>query len=317
MAKKQFELRPAGPGEANLFYTMTQNEDKSHGTIGHLRSDFGSGNEFWHTWWPHNDDTLNTPEFKAEFGAFVDSQRKKDGPMKDLAAMGKYCNRHTEGLLSENVYGYIAESEHYRYCLRCTPLRGWYNAYIYIYDKREQALYIGREQTAPEASHQRLILYMPIHGEMPGQDIDDYLNTYAGRIGGHTLLAFKDIIEKALVKHREPEEVRRGLMRWYGKDDGVNAKVYSAFFGVEERAGSLWGTVTCMVEGELTAQELEALKEDIEGQASDGWGEGFEQKDLETCEGILHLHLWDSQNWQLMTEAEFSQRYEQAQALEL
>ena len=164
---------------------------------------------------------------------------------------------------------------------------------------------------------QRLMLYMPIHGEMPGQDIDNYLSTYAGRIGGHTLLAFKDIIEKALVKHREPEEVRRGLMRWYGKDDGVNAKVYSAFFGVEERAGSFWGTVTCMVEGELTAQELKALKEDIESQASDGWGEGFAQKDLITPEGILYVHLWDSQDWQLMTEAEFSQRYEQAQALEL
>jgi len=57
---------------------------------------------------------------------------------------------------------------------------------------------------------QRLMLYMPIHGEMPGQDVDDYLSTYAGRINGHTLLEFKDIIEKALVKHREPEEVKRG-----------------------------------------------------------------------------------------------------------
>jgi len=65
------------------------------------------------------------------------------------------------------------------------------------------------------------------------------------------------------------------------------------------------------------SQELEVLKADLESQASDGWGEGFAQKDLITPEGILNVHLWDSQNWQLMTEAEFSQRHEQTQALEL
>ncbi|MDD4842428.1 MAG: hypothetical protein PHH80_10865, partial [Sphaerochaetaceae bacterium] len=35
---------------------------------------------------------------------------------------------------------FIAESENYRYCLRCTPIQGDYNVYLYIYDKRQQEM---------------------------------------------------------------------------------------------------------------------------------------------------------------------------------
>lgn len=62
---REFILRPASPGEAKLFYSMDAEEDRALGTVGHLRIDFGhGGKEFWHTWWPHNGDQFNTPEFK-------------------------------------------------------------------------------------------------------------------------------------------------------------------------------------------------------------------------------------------------------------
>lgn len=66
---------------------------------------------------------------------------RKNGPLKSLSAMSEYCSGHTAGRLgdgSRGSYGYIAESESYRYCLRCTPVQGDYNAYLYIYDKRQQ-----------------------------------------------------------------------------------------------------------------------------------------------------------------------------------
>ena len=31
-------------------------------------------------------------------------------------------------------YGYIVETEHYRYCLRCNPSPGDYNAYLTCFD---------------------------------------------------------------------------------------------------------------------------------------------------------------------------------------
>lgn len=58
-----------------------------------MRFDHGSGGkEFWTTWWEHNGNALNTPEFKAEFQQLVDELRR--GPLKDRTAMSSYCNSH-------------------------------------------------------------------------------------------------------------------------------------------------------------------------------------------------------------------------------
>jgi hypothetical protein len=139
---RKFVLRPASPDELGLFFSQDE-KDAELGTVGHLRADFGSkGKEFWSTWWPHNGNKLNTPEFKAELQDFVNELRE-NGPLKSLSAMHEYCGNHTAGRLgdgSRGSYGYIAESESYRYCLRCTPIQGDYNAYLYIYDRRVQEL---------------------------------------------------------------------------------------------------------------------------------------------------------------------------------
>lgn len=126
-----FALRPASIEEAGLFYSqMDEAEDAVLGTVGHIRMDFGaSGKEFYHTWWPHNGDQFNTGEFKDELQKFVDMLRA-DGPLTNLASMRNYCYQHG-GKITEDgrCFGYIAETEHYRYCLRCTPSPGEYQGY--------------------------------------------------------------------------------------------------------------------------------------------------------------------------------------------
>ena len=66
----RFEIRPASPEEAGLFYAQFPAEDERLGAIDHVRMDFGrSGNEFWHTWWPRGPENLNSPAFKSELSA--------------------------------------------------------------------------------------------------------------------------------------------------------------------------------------------------------------------------------------------------------
>ena len=123
--EEKFHIRPARPDEAGLFYTPHPEEDKRLGTVGHVRMDFGrSGNEFWHTWWPRGPEELNSPVFKAELQEVVDTLR--ESVLKNRFAMERFCYEHggkISGGWTQN-YGYIVETEHYRYCLRCNPSPG-------------------------------------------------------------------------------------------------------------------------------------------------------------------------------------------------
>ena len=118
----QFHIRPTRPEEAGLFYAQHPEEDKRLGAVGHVRMDFGrSGNEFWHTWWPRGPEELNSPAFKAELQEVVDTLR--ESVLKNRFAMERFCYEHggkISGGWTQN-YGYIVETEHYRYCLRCNP----------------------------------------------------------------------------------------------------------------------------------------------------------------------------------------------------
>ena len=113
-----------------------------------------------------------------------------------------------------------------------------------------------------------------------------------------------------LFKNRMQEEQVRGIMYWYRKPDSVNDKVHSVVFDVEQRHGRLWGVAECQISGELSAEELATLKKYISGQASDGWGEGFEQQEIALDGGReLYVHLWQDEDWSIRTEQERFEPY--------
>ncbi|MEG1305492.1 MAG: DUF4314 domain-containing protein [Oscillospiraceae bacterium] len=158
----------------------------------------------------------------------------------------------------------------------------------------------------PPETH-TLKLYMPLTADLYERNEYGDLESEPAELGGFTLVEYEDKIIAALKKEREPAEAERGLMTYYSENDSVNSKVKSYIFTVEVRSGRLWGVAKCLVAGELTPDELETLKENIEGQAADGWGEGFEQREIKTDAGELYVHLWNgSDSWRLCTADELS-----------
>ncbi|WP_243154183.1 LPD28 domain-containing protein [Pseudoflavonifractor sp. 60] len=137
-----YQMCPASPEEAGLFYAQTPERDEELGAIGHVRIDFGSGGTgFYHTWWPRGPEESNTQEFRDELDKVVNDLRK--GILKDLPSMCRYCcgsEGAIEGGSCCQNYGFTLETERYIYRLRCNPIEGDYQAYISCFVRQEQEL---------------------------------------------------------------------------------------------------------------------------------------------------------------------------------
>ena len=150
-----------------------------------------------------------------------------------------------------------------------------------------------------------LKLYMPLIADLYERNEYGEFDDSSTLLEGNELQGYEAQILAALMKNRVPEETERGIIHWYDKSDRVNTKVYSVVFTVDSRDGELWGVAECRVAGELSDVELETLKEYISGQASDGWGEGFEQREILVENGCkLYVHFWNSDEWSIQTEQE-------------
>ena len=149
-----------------------------------------------------------------------------------------------------------------------------------------------------------LKLYMPLTADLYERNEYGEFDDCSILLEGSELRGYQDQITAALVKNRMPEEAERGIMHWYHKPDSINTKVHSAVFTVDSRGGELWGIAECRVAGELSDTEMDTLKEFITGQASDGWCEGFEQREIAVDDCELYVHFWNSDEWSIQTEQE-------------
>ena len=150
-----------------------------------------------------------------------------------------------------------------------------------------------------------LKLYMPMTVDRFESDGWGGTEDEPTELSNYEAVRYVDSINAALRRENLPAEAERGLMHYYGKNDEVDRKVRKVTFAAEVRDQKLWGVAECQVAGELTPVELTELKEFVSGQASDGFGEGFEQREISVPDGHeIHAHLWQWENWSIQTEQE-------------
>lgn len=119
-----------------------------------------------------------------------------------------------------------------------------------------------------------LKLYMPLR--ITTYDIENEYGykEYANEpqeISNAEVVEYLDVILMAIEENNLPEEEQRGLMRYYDDHDSVNAKVSKYVFSVELVEGELMGVAVLTLNDKLTLKELKKIKDNITGQASDGY----------------------------------------------
>lgn len=174
----------------------------------------------------------------------------------------------------------------------------------------QEYLQYGGEFAEPleldEDCFQTFRLYSPLTGRL-------YVDGYdAGNLYRSDFMEYADAIAEAVEREACAEEAARGLMHYFDRDREVAAKVLSAVPKVEEVNGELYGVLECKVSEPLAKREVEVLKEYWTGQMSDGWGEGFEQRPVQTDRGELYVSFWNSGSfWSVMTAEELGVVQEQ------
>ena len=147
----KYQIKCAEPEQHSMFYSDCDPALRN-ACVGHLRMDFGSGNEFFSSWWENRSDLNNEP-FRSELDEVVNELRK-DGLLKNRSGMQKYCSYHQSLNVNES-YGFSVETDDHLFLLRCRPERGNYDCYCYCYNKQELQLTQSHEQDesqSPEMS---------------------------------------------------------------------------------------------------------------------------------------------------------------------
>ncbi len=130
------------------------------------------------------------------------------------------------------------------------------------------------------------------------EDDEAWESEYDGfPLDGADLVQYQDAIQEMV--DREYTVGSEGgntcnLMDYFEGNPAIAEKVESAVVSVKAAEGELHGCTTLQLREPLEAGELAELCEYLTGQYSDGWGEGFEQRDIEVDGGTLNVHFWQS-----------------------
>lgn len=147
--------------------------------------------------------------------------------------------------------------------------------------------------------------YSPLTADFFPDDLDYEDESYDEYEGypqdGHELLEYEAAIRDAV--ENDTRDFGGDLMQYYHEDDSVRNKVVTTVPSVEVHGNKLCGCLTVELKEPLLDDEQTVLCNYISGQYSDGWGEGFEQREIEVGDGKLYVHFWQDHDFEIYPAA--------------
>ena len=130
---------------------------------------------------------------------------------------------------------------------------------------------------------------------------------YPTLFSGVDMAYYEGSIQEAVEQRNRTDGGNLMLYFDENRNPAVKAKVLSAVPSVEIRNDELMGCTTVRLKEPLTEAEMKDLQDYLKGQFFDGWGEGVEQQEIQTGDGVLYVHF---------AEERFDSEVEQVQATE-
>ena len=141
-------------------------------------------------------------------------------------------------------------------------------------------------------------LYSPLTAELLSDENEIWLGNAPIELQGYEMTDYAGSIAAQIA------EEGTNIEQYMDAEDNpyLAAHVKSIRLSVEERDGELCGCATVIVDEDLTERGWNDLQDYITGQYSDGWGEGFEQRDIQVEDGILNVHFWQENHFAFTVE---------------
>ena len=141
-------------------------------------------------------------------------------------------------------------------------------------------------------------LYSPLTAELLSDENEIWLGNAPIELQGYEMTDYAGSIAAQIA------EEGTNIEQYMDTEDNpyLAAHVKSIRLSVEERDGELCGCATVIVDEDLTERGWNDLQDYITGQYSDGWGEGFEQRDIQVKDGILNVHFWQEDHFAFTVE---------------
>ena len=152
--------------------------------------------------------------------------------------------------------------------------------------------------------------YCPLSGQFYDTE-DGGMNDVDGRY----LSDYQDEIQEKLEREQNPDFE---LGDYITDHPTANAKLKMAVWSVEEIGGVLYGRIDCRSAEPFMAEEIAAIKDGITGQNSDGFGEGFEQREIPTDDGDMYVSFWHpGDDYFIYTQEEMDEYINQSNGLKM
>ena len=132
-------------------------------------------------------------------------------------------------------------------------------------------------------------------------DINEEPVIYGGNFAAQYEEEIRDLIA------REDSYDENDLAEYFDGRNSAVSKLQSVKFSTQNVNGILYGCIRAELTEKFIPEEEAEFKDWLEGQCSDGYGEGLEQREINIDDGEMYVSFWNSDNYFLLNDSEFDE----------